>query len=198
MKKTIVIIFLLLAVAISSSELSAQNYTSIQYSVGVPLGALQDHVEKVSARGVNFEFHSEINAQITLGVNLGYNVYYERKDYASYTINNATLSGVQYRYDNVFPMLVNAHYNFSTGTIIPYVGLGLGTLYNLRNTNMGVYEFEQNNWHFLVSPEAGAMFDLSPYTRIKLNVKYDQAFKTKSADAMGNLTFNVGFVFVSF
>jgi len=95
-------------------------------------------------------------------------------------------------------MLVNAHYNLGTGTVIPYAGLGIGTLYNLRNTDMGVYSFEEKNWHLLISPEVGAMFDISAGTSIKINAKYDMAFKSNDADGFGNLNFNIGFVFLTF
>ncbi|NTW24946.1 MAG: porin family protein [Lentimicrobium sp.] len=192
-------IFLILAAGVFMAPfVSAQSFTSAQYSIGIPFGGLKDHTDQVSFRGFTFEYQREVAENVSVGVNLAYSVFYERKDYDSYTQGNATLTGVQYRYNNMFPMLVNAHYNLGTGAVIPYAGLGLGTLYNLRNTDMGVYTIEENNWHFLISPELGAMFDISAGTSIKINAKYDMAFKTKDADGLGNLNFNIGLVFLSF
>ena len=192
--KKIIIIMSLLALVFCTTELSAQSFTSFQYSVGVPFGGLKDHTNNVSGRGFTFEFHKEVAPSVSVGINLAYSVFYEQKDYGSYTQGTATLTGMQYRYNNVFPMLINAHYMFGEGMLIPYVGLGLGTIYDLRNTNMGLYSVEEKNWHFLISPEAGFLFDLSKDMSFKLNAKYDNAFKIHDADGFSNLSFNIGFV----
>lgn len=193
MKKTIILLSLLMLVFVTS-ELRAQSFTSFQYTVGVPFGGLKDHTSNVSGRGFTFEFHKEVAPSVSVGINLAYSVFYEQMDYGSYSQGTATLTGNQYRYNNVFPMLINTHYMFGEGMFIPYVGLGLGTVYDLRNTNMGLYSFEENNWHFLISPEAGFLFDLSQDMSLKLNVKYDNAFKIHDADGFGNLCINIGFV----
>lgn len=197
MKKLIIILFILFAGVVTGNLVSAQNFTSVQYTVGVPFGGLKDHVSNTSWRGATFEFHREVAESVTVGVNIGYSVFYERMPYASYSSGTATVTGVQYRYDNVFPMLVNAHYTFGIGPVIPYVGVGAGTVYDLRNTDMGMYTVESKNWHFLISPEAGLIFDLSPDMSFKLNAKYDNAFKIQDADGFSNLNINLGFVFNS-
>jgi hypothetical protein len=197
MKKIISIALLFVAGAFVSQSVSAQSFTSVQYSVGIPSGGLKDHVAKISWRGFTFEYQKEVAPAVSVGVNFAWSTFYERKDYASYTLNNATLSGVQYRYDNLFPMLVNAHYTIGTGTVVPYVGLGVGTMYNLRNTDMGMWTVEEDNWHFLATPEAGFIVDVAPDVSLKLNAKYDYSFKIKKADAFGNLNINIGFVFNS-
>jgi len=197
MKKIFITTLLLAAGVFVAPLVTAQSFTSIQYTVGIPGGGLKDHVDKVSWRGATFEFQREVAPSVSVGVNFAWSTFYERKDYDSYTKNNATLSGIQYRYDNLFPMLVNAQYRLGTGTVIPYVGLGIGTMYDLRNTDMGLWTIEENNWHFLMSPEAGLLFDIAPEVSLKLNAKYDYAFKIKDADAFGNLNISFGFVFNS-
>ncbi len=197
MKTKIFIALMLASGVFITSFVSAQSFTSIQYTVGIPGGGLKNHVGKVSWRGATIEYQKEVAPSVTVGVNFAWSTFYERKDYASYTRDNATISGIQYCYDNLFPMLVNAHYTIGTGSVLPYVGLGVGTMYDLRNTDMGIWTVEEKNWHFLVTPEAGLIFDISPGTSIKLNAKYDYAFKIKKADAFGNLNINFGFVFNS-
>ena len=197
MKKILIIALAFAAGVYITPGVSAQSFTSIQYQVGFPTSGLKDHVSKVSWRGATFEFQREVAPSITVGVNFSWSTFYERMDYNSYTSGTATLTGVQYRYDNLFPMMVNAHYTIGTGKIVPYVGLGIGTMYDLRNTDMGTWTVEEKNWHFMMSPEAGLMFDVAPDVSIKLNAKYDYAFKIKDADAFGNLNLNFGFVFNS-
>jgi hypothetical protein len=197
MKKTLIFTLMLASGVFFAPFVSAQSFTSIQYSVGIPTGGLKNHVDKISWRGATFEYQREVAPSVSVGVNFAWSTFYERKDYASYTKDNATLTGVQYRYDNLFPMLVNGQYKIGTGTVVPYVGLGIGTMYDLRNTDMGTWTIEEKNWHFLMSPEAGLLFDVAPGTSIKLNAKYDYAFKIKEADAFGSLNINFGFVFNS-
>jgi outer membrane protein W len=194
MKKSIIII-LMLAVGVI---VSAQSNTSLLYSVGVPTGALKDHTGNMSWRGVTFEWQKFINPDVSVGVNFAYSVYYQDMGYGSYTNKNATLTGHQYRYNNLFPMAVNGQYHFnaaSTNPIKPYIGLGIGTIYDLRNTDMGMWTVEEQNWHFMVSPEVGLIYDLNMATGIKFSVRYDNAFKISDADAFGNLNLNLGFVF---
>jgi hypothetical protein len=198
MKKIIILFMVLAAGVFVTPTVSAQSNTSIVYSVGVPMGSLQDHVSETSWRGMGFEYQKFIKPNVSVGVNFAYSVFYESKPYDSYTQGTATLSGTQYRYDNMFPMLVNGQYHLSIGGAIkPYIGLGVGTLYNLRNTDMGLWTIEENNWHFLLSPELGLICDISPYVGFKVNAKYDNAFATGSADGFANLNFNFGFVFRS-
>ena len=197
MKKIFIITIMLAAGVFITSFVSAQSFTSFQYTVGIPMGGLKNHVDKVSWRGATFEWQKEVAPAVSVGLNFAWSTFYERKDYDSYTNGTATLSGVQYRYDNLFPMLVNGQYKIGTGKVVPYVGLGIGTMYDLRNTDMGTWTVEEKNWHFLMSPEGGFLFDLSPGTSLKLNAKYDNAFKTKEADAFGNLNISFGFVFNS-
>jgi hypothetical protein len=196
MKKSFIFTILLTLGLFATSLVQAQSHTSIQYSVGVPMGELKDHAGNISGRGFVFEYHKTVNDNLSMGINLGYNLFYEEKSYGSYTSGTATLSGIQYCYDNMFPMLFNTQYHLGTGPFRPYGGLGIGTLYNLRNTDMGLYTIEENNWHFLMTPEVGFTYDLGQGVGIKFNAKYDNAFKSADADAMGNLSFNIGLNFV--
>jgi outer membrane protein W len=198
MKKSLILIIMLAAGVFVSPFASAQSNFSVLYSVGVPMGSLSDHTSQVSGRGMDLEYQKFIKTNISVGVNLGYNVFYEAMPYGSYTSGTATLTGYQYRYNNLFPMLVNGQYHLnSSGAVKPYVGLGIGTMYSLRNTDMGLWTVEEDNWHFLLSPEAGILFKLSDMASLKLNAKYDNAFSTDSADGFANLNFNIGFVFHS-
>jgi len=198
MKKNIILIIMLAAGVLVSPCVSAQSNTSLLYSVGVPTGALKDHTGSMSWRGVTFEWQKFINPDVSVGVNFAYSLFYDYMGYGSYTRDNATVTGHQYRYNNLFPMAVNGQYHFNAGStspIKPFVGLGIGTIYDLRNTDMGMWTVEEQNWHFLMSPEVGLVYDLNMATGIKFSLRYDNAFKTSDADAFGNLNINIGFVF---
>lgn len=173
----------------------AQSYTSLQYAVSIPTGDLQGHTSKTSFRGVNFEYQHFVTTAISVGIDIAYNVFYERKSYDTYTQGSVSVSGVQYRYNNIVPVYGKGYYYLLTdGEFLPYVGLGIGALYNLRNTDMGVYTIEEKNWHFAIAPEAGVMIEVSSEVGIKLGLKYTNSFKSNKANAISFLAFNVGVI----
>lgn len=197
MKKIVFIALILAAGVITAPLVSAQSFTTVQYTVGMPFSGLKDHVSTISWRGITLEYQKEVAQSVTVGVNFSWSTFYEEMPYGSYTDGTATLTGYQYRYDNLFPMMVNAHYTIGSSNIVPYIGLGIGTVADLRNTDMGQWTIENTYWHFMISPEAGLLFDIADNTSIKLSAMYNNAFKTKEADAFGDLNISLGFVFNS-
>jgi len=197
MKKIVFITLMLAAGVFVAPTVSAQSYTTLQYTMGVPFGGLKEHISEISWRGITFEYQKEVAPSISVGVNFAWSTFYEEMPYGSYTDGTATLTGHQYRYDNLFPMMVNAQYRIGSSTIVPYVGIGVGTIADLRNTDMGLWTIENTSWHFMLSPEAGFLFDVANNTSIKLSAMYNSAFKTKEVDAFGDLNISLGLVFNS-
>jgi outer membrane protein W len=81
-------------------------------------------------------------------------------------------------------------------TINPFVGLGLGTMYSLQNTDMSAYTYEKDAWHFALRPEIGVILDVAPGMGFMVTSKYYYGFKAGDLPAQGYFTINVGFVFI--
>jgi len=96
------------------------------------------------------------------------------------------------------PIMVTGHYYFSQGSIMPYIGAGLGTYYIESRDFMGLYYTQGKDWHFGVAPEAGVVMYLgsSSNTGINLNFKYNMAAKTKNEDAYSWLGINIGITYL--
>lgn len=175
---------------------NAQSFFSIQYSMGLGSGDVKDYINSASFRGATMEFRKFVTPNIGVGGEIGWNVFYERRSYDAYTSGIQTLSGVQYRYINMVPINVAADYYFKPGEKVnPFAGLGIGTLYSRRNTNMNLYTLETEAWHFELRPEAGVLLSVNPGMDIILSGKYYAAFKTSDVDAQSYFAVNVGFVF---
>jgi hypothetical protein len=198
MKKIIIITFMLAAGIFSSIYVSAQgkSNTSLLYTFGVPFGSLDEHTGNWSGRGVTMEYQKEISESFSVGLNIAYSVYCGEKPKDTYTEGNMSITGVKYNYNNIVPILVTGNYTFGMGSVGPYIGLGIGTLYDLRNTNMGLYTIEEHNWHFAMSPQAGFIFDTGAPVSLKLALKYDHAFKIQNSDGFGALAMSIGIVFI--
>lgn len=181
-----------------STLVSAQNnLTTLQYSMGFGTGDLGDHISKTSFRGFTIDYRKLVQPNVGVGVDLGWNVFYEEMPYATYTTNGSTdITGKQYRYQNQFPMLVAADYYLKPGEKInPFAGLGIGTMYSLRNTDMNLYTLEQDAWHFALRPEVGALIQASPDFSFSVSAKYYHGFEAGDLASQGYFTLNFGFVF---
>jgi hypothetical protein len=196
MKKIIFITILVISIAAGRMNAQHRGYTSFQYEIGIPAGDLNSYISKPSFRGFLFEYKHNISEDISAGLDLGWNVFYERKSYDTYTVNEASLSGVQYRYSNEFPMLISFDYTFMPGNKVqPYASLGIGTIYSLRDTDMGIYRLEEDVWHFAIKPEVGMILNLSDIVGFKLAAKYYNGFAAGDLKTQGYFSISSGLAF---
>lgn len=197
MKKLIAIAVLALALFAQSAYGQQPGYLSFQYAMGFGAGDLGEYISAPSFRGALLEYRQPVNDNLLVGMDLGWNVFYEKMDYATYTVGTESLSGVQYRYQNEIPILVSADYLLSTENAFkPYVGLGIGTMYTERSTDMNLYRMEQNPWHFAVKPEVGFLYELSFSTSFKFGAKYYYGFKAGNLDEpQGYISLSAGLAF---
>jgi hypothetical protein len=180
------------------SAFSQMNLTSFQYSMGFGAGSMHDYISSASFRGFTFDYRKAVNNNVGLGLDLGWNVFYKEMPYATYEGTNITYSGKQWRYSNHFPMLFAAdYYAVNEGKVVPYGGLGIGTMYSLQNTDMATYTFEKDAWHFALRPELGILIKTAPGVGFNIVSKYYYGFKAGDLPAQGYFTVNVGFVFVN-
>jgi outer membrane protein W len=163
------------------------------------MGNLHDYITKTSWRGINLEFLKTAKPGVSVGLETGWNVFYEKADKQPYKDGTTTLTGVSYRYTNAVPILAESkwypmHDKKATN---PYVGVGVGTLFVSRSTDFGLYRITTDSWQFCVRPEAGVLFSIEPGLKAMLGAKYYPGFNTSKLDGQGFLSINVGFVFTS-
>jgi len=191
-------IILSLTILLASASLSmAQSYVDVAYSIGFGTGDMGDFIKKASFRGISFDYRYAVQPNIAIGFNLGWNTFYEEKASDSYQFENATLTGKQYRYSNMVPILATGTYLFSPDeAFCPYAALGIGTMYARRNTDMNLYTIEQEAWPFVLQPEVGVRYQAADKVGVLLNVKYLNGFKAGDFDdTQSYLTLNLGFTF---
>ena len=186
MKKilALAIFFSLLSASIGYSQ--QESYMSVQYSIGFASGDMGSFISAPSFRGALVEYRSDV----------GWNVFYEKKDYDSYSRGTEAISGIQYRTQNEIPILVSADYFLSVeNSLKPYVGLGIGTMYSERSVDMGQFRWKENPWHFAIKPEVGLLYELSFNTSFKLAAKYYNGFSAGDLDSQGYFSISAGLAF---
>jgi opacity protein-like surface antigen len=189
---------LILFVTAFSGSLSAQDHVSFTYPISIGTGDLGDYISQPSFRGIAIDYRRDVKTNLAIGFHLAWNVFYEEMSKETYTVDNASLTGKQYRYQNSFPMLATATYFLKPEeTLNPFVTLGIGTVYNRRNTDMNIYTLEQEAWNFALQPEAGFLYEIAENTAISISVKYYSGFKggNELTEAQNYVSLNLGFSF---
>ena len=188
------------AFAIMAVAMQAQGtLTSFQYSLGFGTGNMNDYISAMSFRGFTIDFRKIIKGNIGVGVDLGWNVFFEEQDEGVYEYEYITYVGKQWRYSNHFPILAAADYYLDKGgKLIPYAGFGLGTMYSLQDTEMGTYYFENDAWQFAIRPELGFLIRATPNVGFNIVSKYYYGFEAGDLPAQGYFTINVGVAVSSF
>jgi hypothetical protein len=187
---------LLLTGVIATTQVNAQgNLFSIQYSVGFSTGDLKEFNSSASFRGMSLEYRYMMQPAIGVGFETGYNLFYDRMDYATYTQGTQSLSGIQYRYTHAVPVIAAFDYYLIPDTKYnPFVGLGFGTIYSSRDLDMGMFTMESDVWQFALRPQVGAIIT-TPAADLIIGAKYFSGFKAKDTDGQQYFTINVGLVF---
>ena len=189
-------IFFILFAVISFQLVKGQGgYFALTYSVGVPMGDLKDYIGQTSFRGANMEFYWHVKPTLDAGMEVGWNVFYEKKDRATYTQGTESINGVQYRYTNAVPLIAGLRWRKSGDKIDPYLGIGIGASSVNRSTDFGLYRIYTNTWQFCVRPEAGLIYHLGGGTGLTLGAKYYANMGNDELDAQSYVAIQAGFVF---
>lgn len=179
------------------ATLAQESHVSVEYVVGFPTGDLGDFIGKTSFRGAVIEYQNYIKDNLSIGGEVGWSAFYERKDYDTYSQENVSVSGVQYRYSSQVPILISAEYMFgSKESLKPYVNFGLGTMYSRRDTDMGLWYSREDAWQFALKPELGIMYEINTNSALNLSAKYYTGFASGDLEAQSYFALGVGFVFL--
>lgn len=194
MKK--IFLAVLLTLMITATQVKAQgSLFSIQYSVGLGTGDLKEFNSAASFRGMSFEYRYLMQPSFSVGFETGYNLFYDRMDFATYTKGTISVSGVQYRYTHAVPVLAAFDYYLKPdGKIIPFAGLGIGTLYSYRDLDMGMFTLENDVWQFALRPQVGVLITTSTADFI-VAAKYYAGLKANDTEGQQYFGLNLGIVF---
>jgi opacity protein-like surface antigen len=193
--KKIFFVLLLTGVIAATQAKAQESFYSIQYSMGFGMGDLKEFNESASFRGMSLEYRYMMQPSIGVGLETGYNLFYDRMDYATYTQGTQSLSGIQYRYTHAVPVLAAFDYYLKPDTQVnPFIGLGVGTLYTYRDLDMGMFTMESDVWQFALRPQVGAIIS-TPAADLIIGAKYFSGFKANDTEGQSYFTINVGLVF---
>lgn len=193
-------ILIILIGVCSAFAVQAQSIVTIGYPVSFATGDLGDFIGKTSWRGFSLDYRYMIKPNVGVGVNVAWMTFFEEREADTYTVDNASLHGKQFRYSNNVPILATVAYFPKPDPdepVSPFVSLGIGTMYTRRNTDMNMYTLEQEAWNFLLQPEIGVQLKTEVGFALSISGKYNYGFEAGSElpDAQTYFTLNIGFAF---
>ncbi len=202
MKRTILVTALvgLLLLPVLNGPAHAQRHVSYvgdnlwlgSYSVGFPMGDTKDYIGQTSWLGFAIEGRHFTTPNLTLGFLSGWTTFND-KSYRLTEEGTMTLSGVQARYLNIFPLLANVFYYLGDRDSANfYFGLGAGTYWIEQRTEVGLWAATENNWHLGLAPEIGVAFPRGR-TSIVVSARYNYAFSAGNVGKESWLSLGIGF-----
>ena len=187
MKKLLIIIAVLSS---STATFAQRSFWSFNYPISFAVGEQQDFIGKTSFRGFGIDGRAFLTDNISLGGTWSWEVFNEiKRDLPPTPISvsddaniKGEISGVQYRFLNTMPIMVNGHFYLgSDGAVRPYFGLGLGTSYVDERTDIGFISLQTKTWRFALQPEIGVMIPFG-LTGVGANVAGRFRYATKAGD----------------
>ena len=174
-------ILLPVLLALCTTQIWAQSSFSVTYPVSLPAGDLKDFVYKGSFRGIAVDYRYSIKSTMAVGVSAAWHSFYDERSADTYTVENISLHGKQYRYSDNVPMVATATYIMAPNEAFkPYATVGMGMMYTRRNTDMNIYRIKQEAWNFTLQPEIGVQIHSGELMGVVLSGKYTHGFQAGS------------------
>jgi hypothetical protein len=167
------------------------------YIIAIPTAGTRDFISNASFLGFGLDWGHYLHPQVSLGLSLRWQRFYQEDDRATYEADNATITGKQYKAFNNLPIFPRIKYDFSVGpdsSIVPYIQLGLGPMYGQRYREVGAYTGNNFGWQFGFGPEIGIYWRaIYGKTGALFSVRYDAGLGTDAIPAFSAFNFSIGF-----
>ena len=203
MKKFIII---LLVLVMFQTKNYAQSFYTLQdkFMIGYEVGiSSNDFISSTSWRGGRIEYRRMINPNFSVGFSGSWNSFEEYVPKTTYEKPDGSGAITSDLVKDAYsvPLTLNGQYYFKAGKkILPYVGLGLGTMYSDQTIYFNIYGIEDNNWGFAARPEIGIIYPFTPETAVYFSGTYNYASNKNDAfkvSSMSHIALSIGFVFSS-
>ena len=196
MKKIFISILVMLTVGMVS-PIFAQTL-NLNYRMSAPLGDSHDFISKMSFRGASMDYHYYLTERLAVGASVGWNTYYKHCDYKTnnFIMNGekVTITGDQFRYLNVVPIMASVRYFFTDGNaaILPYAGLGIGTNWAETRLEVGDLVAKEKGWQFAFAPEVGFIVPFSEHVGLNLGAQYQYSVKASGLPTLQDFGIKIG------
>ena len=198
---------LIIMAFVSCTSFAQEVLTNVTWNIGLPVAKMNEYTTDVTYRGFTLGGRRFFDKENSLGLMAGWNVF-DEKTYDPINVQqgngSGTISGTQIRSVNIFPILAGFHHYWGNKKDMrAFLGVNVGTYYILQRLDIGVFRFDNDNWHFGFAPEAGLIIPIEGQTGFYAGARYNYALD--SGEALGGAEdnyysyweINLGFTFSS-
>jgi len=188
---------LLLAALLASSAALAQSHVRLSYEFAAPQGATKDYIDRFSTRGFHLDASFELSYAFHLELSAGLNSFNAAKQGVLTTTDGQDVSGKQFRYLNVIPLMGGFAFHIPIGhTSRIWVGANGGAAYFDRVIDLGLNEYTRSDWQWGVQPHAGIAFGLgNDGTALFFDGRWQYFWERHGIPAQQYFSFGVGLLF---
>jgi hypothetical protein len=188
-------ILLLLGLLASSAAL-AQSNVRLSYEFAVPMGATKDFVDRFSSRGAHLDASFELSYAFHLELSAGLNSFNAVKQGVLTTTDGQDVSGKQFRYLNVIPLMAGFawHIPMGRGGRI-WAGVNGGAAYFDRVIDLGLSEYSRSDWQWGIQPHIGIAFPLDRGTALFFDGRWNYFWERHGLPVQQYFSFGVGLLF---
>jgi hypothetical protein len=188
-------ILLLLGLLASSAAL-AQSNVRLSYEFAVPMGATKDFVDRFSSRGAHLDASFELSYAFHLELSAGLNSFNAVKQGVLTTTDGQDVSGKQFRYLNVIPLMAGFawHIPMGRGGRI-WAGVNGGAAYFDRVIDLGLNEYSRSDWQWGIQPHIGIAFPLDRGTALFFDGRWNYFWERHGLPVQQYFSFGVGLLF---
>ncbi len=190
----------IIIIASLNSHAQQKLQLKIGYSVNTPIGSsFKNFISNTSFRGANGELVYSVNDQLSLGLGVSYNDFYQKYPRQLIDTKYGEISAVVSNSIQVTPVVAKVNYSFvKGGSMQPYAGLGAG--FNVINYNQYRGEFPESKTTLkpALQADAGINIPLNKVRGIGLNIGANfnyMPFNYNEIKTLNNWGIHAGFFF---
>ena len=185
----------------AKAQTTESAYFNIDWQYNFPIGI--DFADKSSGWGMNFEGGYFITPNIAVGGFLAYHSNHKYIPRQTLQLSDGSALNTDQQH-TVFqlPFGVTGRYTFTRGEVFqPYVSAKIGMQYARLSSEYNIFESNDNNWGFYISPEVGLnIFPWFYRPGIHVAAYFSYAtnnghLMTYSVDGMSNFGLRLGVAF---
>ena len=189
---------LLLALALlGSSAALAQSHVRLSYEFAVPQAATKDYIDRFSSRGAHLDVSLELSYAFHLELSAGLNSFNAVKSGVITTTDGQDVSGKQFRYLNVIPLMGGFAFHIPLGHGSRFwAGVNGGAAYFERVIDLGLNSYSLSDWQWGVQPHFGIAFGLgNDGTALFFDGRWNYFWERHGIPAQQYFSFGVGLLF---
>lgn len=194
MKYNMAFFICLLCLGASSQQRTLK--LDINYKAAIPAGNFRNITDKASFNGLEAALMYGLTDRISVGVQTGFQDFYQKKDRQIFHTPGSDLSAVITNSVQLIPLMLKGMYTFSeSGAVQPFVALGVGGNLAQYRKYYGQFTDSRSKPGFMAQPEAGVSMQVGKYKRTGLHIAaaYNYVpFKYNDADGFNHAFIKAG------